>query len=166
MEDKVYVTGGDFKFNTYSPYALYNTTDGLQLKGSGVSGNVGDYDGHNRSGTTLKTLINFSDFNKIRIKARHNFFNSDSYGVVQTKIVAFSGTRSSTYREANINAVLNGLGAVDKCEVFITEARNGIEPLEFEIDITNWSGSYYLGFAMHSDDQYSGTVYISDIELY
>jgi hypothetical protein len=62
--------------------------------------------------------------------------------------------------------VLTNLGAVDKCEVFITEARNGIEPLEFEIDISSWSGSYYLGFAIHSDDQYSGTVYISDIELY
>jgi hypothetical protein len=166
MEDKVYVTGGDFIFNVSSPCVLYNTTDGLQLKGSGVSGSVGSYSGHNRSGTTLKTLINFSDFNKIRIKARHTFFTSDSYGELPTKIVAFSGTRSSTYREANINSVLTNLGAVDKCEVFITEARNGMEPLEFEIDISTWSGSYYLGFAMHSDDQYSGTVYISDIELY
>ena len=166
MEDKVYVTGGNFIFNISNPFVLYNTTYGLQLKGSGVSGSVGDYEGHNRSGTTLKTLINFSDFNKIRIKAQHTFFTSDSYGEIPTKIVAFSGTNSSTYSEVNVNAVLSALGAVDKCEVFITEARNGIEPLEFEIDITNWSGSYYLGFAMHSDDQYSGTVYISDIELY
>jgi hypothetical protein len=154
-------------FNTKDLFVLFSNNEGLQLRGSGISGSVGSYQGNNGSGTTLKTKINFSDFNKIRIKAHHDFLTSNSYGKVQTKIVVFSAIKNGACRETGVNAVLTNLSAVDQCDVYITEACNGPDyPLEFEVDISSWSGSYYLGLAIHSEDQYSGSVYIYDVELY